>query len=145
MAKSARLTVPQWGNSLAVRVRTGMVIGLPMTTASFNETNPCAVQFTGPKGVASYILGHQPKSCDWRARNAKPHPLRRAPEDSFARACEALNQIIEIGSERDREPTLRSGPVKCLGMSLGLPIFQVNPANRPSGGIRPESPQRRGF
>jgi mRNA interferase MazF len=47
--------------------------------------------------VASYILGHQPKSFDWRARNAKPHPLKRVPDDAYARACETLNQIIEIG------------------------------------------------
>jgi mRNA interferase MazF len=41
--------------------RTGIVIGLPMTTASYNETNPFAVKFTSPKGVASFILSHQPK------------------------------------------------------------------------------------
>jgi mRNA interferase MazF len=78
--------------------RTGIVIGLPMTTASYNETNPFAVKFTAPNGVASYILSHQPKSFDWRARNAKPHALKRVPEESFARACETLNQIVEIGS-----------------------------------------------
>jgi len=78
--------------------RTGIVIGLPMATASYNETNPFAVKFMGPKGVASYILGHQPKSFDWRARKAKPHPLRKVPEESYLLACETLNQIIEIGS-----------------------------------------------
>lgn len=78
--------------------RTGIVIGLPMTTASYNETNPFAIKLTGPKGVASFILSHQPKSFDWRARKANPHPLRKVPEDSYARACESLNQIISIGS-----------------------------------------------
>ncbi len=68
-----------------------------MTTASYNETNPFAVKFIGRKGVASYILSHQPKSFDWRARNAKAHPLKRVPENSYLRACESLNQIIEIG------------------------------------------------
>ncbi len=77
--------------------RTGIVIGLPMTTASYNETNPFAVKFSGPKGVASYILSHQPKLFDWRARKAKPHPLRKVPEESYVRACENLNQIIDIG------------------------------------------------
>jgi mRNA interferase MazF len=77
---------------------TGIVIGLPMTRASYNETNPFAVKFTGPRGVASYILGHQPKSFDWRAGNAKPHPLKKVPEGSYARACETLDQIIEIES-----------------------------------------------
>src|SRR6266853_918183 len=53
-------------------VRTGIVIGLPMTTARYNETNPFAIRFVGPKGAVSYILGHQPKSFDWSARAGKP-------------------------------------------------------------------------
>ena len=78
--------------------RTGIVIGLPMTTASYNETNPFAVKFNGPKGAVSYILGHQPKSFDWRARSAKPHPWKRVPEESYVLACETLNQIVDISS-----------------------------------------------
>ncbi len=78
--------------------RTGVVIGLPMTTASFNETNPFAVRVEFAKGPVSYVLTHQPKSFDWRARQAKPHPLRAVPEDLYARACESLNQIIDIGN-----------------------------------------------
>ena len=81
----------------AFNERTGIVIGLPMTTAASNETNPFAVKFAGPRGKASYILGHQPKSFDWRIRQAKPHPWRQIPEDIFAVACETLNQIITIG------------------------------------------------
>jgi mRNA interferase MazF len=77
--------------------RTGIVIGLPMTTAAFNETNPFAVRFAGPGRKASYILGHQPKSFDWRVREAKPHPWKQVPQDVFARACETLNQIVAIG------------------------------------------------
>ena len=69
-----------------------------MTTATYNDTDPFAVKFNGPRGVASYILGHQPKSFDWRARGAKPHLLKKVPEDAYARACETLNQIIAIGS-----------------------------------------------
>ena len=76
--------------------RTGIVIGLPMTSAAYNDTNPFAVKITGAKGAASYILAHQPKSFDWHARQAKPHSLKKVPEDSFARACETLNQIIDI-------------------------------------------------
>jgi len=78
----------------AFNERTGIVIGLPMTTAPFNDTNPFAVKFVWPKGVASSILGHQPKSFDWRAREAKPHPWKRIPEAAFVLACETLNQII---------------------------------------------------
>lgn len=80
----------------AFNERTGIVIGLPMTTAAFNETNPFAIKFSGVKGVASYILTHQPKSFDWKIRKAKLHPMKQAPEDVFALACESLNQIIEI-------------------------------------------------
>lgn len=50
----------------AFNERTSLVIGLPMTTAEYNETNPFAIRFTGAKGVVSYVLGHQPKSFDWR-------------------------------------------------------------------------------
>jgi len=77
--------------------RTGIVVGLPMTTAASNDTNPFAIKFTGSKGVVSYILGHQPKSFDWRARGAKPHAWRQVPQEPFALACETLNQIIDIG------------------------------------------------
>jgi len=82
----------------AFNERTGIVIGLPMTTAASNETNPFAVRFMGLKRKASYILGHQPKSFDWRARQAKPHPWKQIPEDVFALACETLNQIITTGN-----------------------------------------------
>ena len=81
----------------AFNERTGIVIGLPMTTASFNESNPFAIRLKGPKAVVSYILGHQPKSFDWRARHARPHPWKQVPEESFSEACETLNQIIDIG------------------------------------------------
>jgi mRNA interferase MazF len=77
--------------------RTGSVIGLPMTTSPFNETNPFAVKFMGPGKKASYILGHQPKSFDWRVREAQPHPWKQIPEDVFTLACETLNQIIVVG------------------------------------------------
>jgi mRNA interferase MazF len=77
---------------------TGIVIGLPMTTADYNRTNPFAVAFTGPKGAQSFILGHQPKSFDWRRRGAKPHPWKRVPGDVFQAACDTLNQIIELAS-----------------------------------------------
>ena len=77
--------------------RTGIVIGLPMTTATSNDSNPFAVKLEGPKGVVSYVLCHQPKSFDWRARKAKPHAWKKVPEDSYGLACEILNQIIDIG------------------------------------------------
>ncbi len=82
----------------AFNERTGIVIGLPMTTAAFNETNPFAIKCTGPKGLPSYILTHQPKSFDWKIRGAKPHPMKQLPDEVFALACDSLNQIIALGA-----------------------------------------------
>jgi hypothetical protein len=61
------------------------------------EADDQRIKAVDPRGT-SYILGHQLKSFDWRARNAKPHPLKKVPEDAYTRACETLNQIIAIGS-----------------------------------------------
>ena len=83
---------------LAFNERTSLVVGLLMTTAANNDTNPFAIKFTGPKGVVSYVLAHQPKSFDWRQRKAKPHPWRQATPAVLAESCETLEQIISIGS-----------------------------------------------
>ncbi|MBC7573183.1 MAG: type II toxin-antitoxin system PemK/MazF family toxin [Herminiimonas sp.] len=76
--------------------RTGIVIGLPMTTAAYNEGNPFAIRFSGARNRVSFILTHQPKSFDWRIQSAKSHPMKHVPEDVFTLACESLNQIIAI-------------------------------------------------
>jgi mRNA interferase MazF len=73
---------------------TNIVIGLPMTTAEYNNTNPFAIKFKGPHGKVSYILTHQPKSFDWRQRLAKRHPWKKIPNDILISACEVLNQVI---------------------------------------------------
>jgi mRNA interferase MazF len=75
---------------------TGIVIGLPMTTAEYNNTNPFAIKFKGPRGIVSYVLAHQPKSFDWRQRSAKSHPWKKVPSDVLITACELLNQIIVL-------------------------------------------------
>jgi mRNA interferase MazF len=80
----------------AFNERTSIVIGLPMTSSGSNETNPFAVKVRGPRGVASYVLCHQPKSFDWRARSAKAHPWKQVPQDVLAVACGILNQIVAI-------------------------------------------------
>ena len=80
--------------------RTSLVIGLPMTTADYNADNPFAV-VAGVAGGAktgkpSYVLCHQPKSFDWRARQASPHPLKQLNATAFAEVCGVLNQIIAL-------------------------------------------------
>jgi len=76
--------------------RTSLVIGLPMTHAPSNETNPFAVKFNSPKGEVCYVLAHQPKSFAWRDRGARPHPWKQVPPAVFEAACEDLNGIISI-------------------------------------------------
>ena len=66
---------------LAFNARTGLVIGLSMATAAYNASNPFAVPLGAASGrragKVSYVLCHQPKTFDWRARHAKPHPSKR--------------------------------------------------------------------
>jgi len=81
----------------AFNERTGIVIGLPMTHAQSNETNPFAVKFTTARGEVGYVLAHQPKSFDWRKRGARPHPWKQVLPTVLASACEELNGIISIG------------------------------------------------
>ena len=76
--------------------RTGIVVGLPMTHAESNETNPFAVKYPGPKADAGYVLTHQPKSFDWRKRNARPHSWKQVSPGVVEAASEGLNSIIAI-------------------------------------------------
>lgn len=76
--------------------RTSLVIGLPMTTATYNESNPFAIRFTGAKGLVSYVLAHQPKSFDWRARGGKAHAWKYVPLAVLEEACSTLNQIVKL-------------------------------------------------
>lgn len=84
----------------AFNERTSLVIGLPMTTATYNASNPFAV----PAGIAggaksgkiSYVLCHQPKSFDWRIRQASPHPMEKLSDANFAEVCAVLNQIVQL-------------------------------------------------
>lgn len=76
--------------------QTDLIIGLPMTTAEYNHTNPFAVGFKGPHHITSYVLSHQVKSFDWRTRNAQIHPWKTAPKEVLTQACDILNQIITL-------------------------------------------------
>jgi mRNA interferase MazF len=76
--------------------RTSIVIGLPMTHAAANDTNPFALKHVGAKGEAGYLLTHQPKSFDWRRRRARPHPWKRVSPTLLMEACEGLNSIISL-------------------------------------------------
>lgn len=81
--------------------RTSLVIGLPMTTASYNAGNPFAVvagTAGGRKsGATSYVLCHQPKSFDWRVRGGRPHAFKQVTDAVLAEVLLVLNQIIQLG------------------------------------------------
>ncbi len=84
----------------AFNAHTSLVVGLPMTTAAYNATNPFAVaagKASGRKsGATSYVLCHQPKSFDWRLRGGKPHPMRKLADQPFAEVLLVLNQIVQL-------------------------------------------------
>jgi mRNA interferase MazF len=81
----------------AFNERTGQVIGFPVGQAVAHETNPFAIKHVGDNGIACYVLTHQPRSMDWRACDARPHPWMALPQELFVEACEGLNQIIQLG------------------------------------------------
>jgi mRNA interferase MazF len=82
----------------AFNERTGLVIGLPMTHAASNATNPFAVRMETAQGEVCYVLAHQPKSFAWRERAARPHAWAQVPLPVFLAACEAFEGIVAIGA-----------------------------------------------
>lgn len=76
--------------------RTGLVIGFPMTHASFHADNPFAVPVQGAKQEIGYVLALQPKSFDWRVRQGKPHPWGGGHAIPLAAALERLDSICAI-------------------------------------------------
>ena len=46
-------------------------------TAAYNETNPFAIRFRGPKGTVSYSLGHQPSMEKGAGRRVCERPAKR--------------------------------------------------------------------
>jgi mRNA-degrading endonuclease toxin of MazEF toxin-antitoxin module len=125
--------------------RTSIVIGLPMTTAAYNETNPFAIKFQGPKEKVSYVLAHQPKSFDWRARNAKAHSqtprrgracLLLAINNSASDAPMCANRPIAgrcvraTGAQLIDQPRRSQGPKRCGGrrpqhLHVAIPLGQL--------------------
>jgi len=76
--------------------KTGIVIGFAMTHAEMNADNPFAVPIAGPGGERAYILAFQPKSFDWRQRDAKLHPWGGGHDNILDRALQTLDTICGI-------------------------------------------------
>ncbi len=68
-----------------------------MTTSASNRGSSLAVDL-GPipdrPGAHSFVLCHQLKSFDWKARGAKPHPQGRINDDDLQRVMEIVGQIL---------------------------------------------------
>lgn len=76
--------------------RTSLVIGLPLSTAAYNATNPFAVDNSRSSKQPSFIICNQPRSMDWRQRGAKPHAWKKVEADVFKAACAELESLIEL-------------------------------------------------
>jgi len=76
--------------------KTGIVIGFSMTHSNNNADNPFAIRISGPNEEVAYILALQPKSFDWRQRNAKPHPWGSGYEHGLKHTLQTLDTICEI-------------------------------------------------
>lgn len=76
--------------------RTGIVVGFPMTHSDRHADNPFAIAAPGSKGQIGYLLTHQPKSFDWRERNARQHPLGTGHTKLLANALKRFDIVFGI-------------------------------------------------
>jgi mRNA interferase MazF len=80
----------------AFNARTGLVIGLPMSTSESNANNPFAVDNSKGLSERSFIICNQPKSLDWRLRGARPHPWERVSISTLKLVCQEVNDIMQL-------------------------------------------------
>ena len=83
-------------STAAFNAKTSVVIGFPMTHAEFNADNPFALAVKGPKNEVGYVLAFQPKSFDWRARHARPHPWGAGHTKVLAGALKKLDTLCGV-------------------------------------------------
>jgi mRNA interferase MazF len=76
--------------------RTGLVVGFPMTHSPQHADNPFAIEGPGAGGAVGYVLIHQVKSADWRARGARPHPLGTGHAKLLATALKRFDTIFSV-------------------------------------------------
>lgn len=77
--------------------KTGIVAGFPMTHAESNADHPFVVTTKDKHGAPSYVLCHQPKSFDWRQRNARPHAMGTGHAKLLTQALVKFNDIFNTG------------------------------------------------
>ena len=76
--------------------KTGVVVGFPMTHSSQHSDNPFALTAPGAKGEIGYVLTHQPKSFDWRQRNARPHAWGAGHTKLLSAALKRFNGVFNV-------------------------------------------------
>ena len=78
--------------------RTSIVVGFAMTHAERHADNPFAIAAPSAKGEPGYLLTHQPKSFDWRERNARPHPWGTGHMKLLAAALKRFHAVFGVCS-----------------------------------------------
>ena len=80
-----------------LHVTVGLVVGCAMTSAPYNRGSSLAVDL-GPipdrPDTHSFVLCHQLKSFDWKARAAKPHPFGIISGSNLDEVLEIVGQIL---------------------------------------------------
>lgn len=76
--------------------KTGVVVGFPMTHSGQHADNPFAIRAPGAGGEVGYVLTHQPKSFDWRQRNARPHPWGTGHSRLLGVALKRFDTVFNI-------------------------------------------------
>ena len=74
--------------------KTGLVIGCAMTSKQAH--NPFAVANSADPAQASFILADQPKSFDWRRRNARRHPWAKVTPEVLRDVCDRVEAIVQL-------------------------------------------------
>lgn len=76
--------------------KTSIVVGFPMTHAQRHADNPFAISAPGAKGEPGYVVVSQPKSFDWRERNARPHPWGTGHTKLLDMALQRFDTVFSI-------------------------------------------------
>ena len=76
--------------------KTGIVVGFPMTHSAQHLDNPFAIATFNAKREIGYVLTNQPKSFDWRLRNARAHSWGTGHEKLLSAALRRFDPVFNI-------------------------------------------------
>ena len=76
--------------------KTGVVVGFLMIHSGQHADNPFAITAPGANGEVGYLLTHQPKSFDWRKRNARSHPWGTGHTKLLGAALKRFDNVFKI-------------------------------------------------